>query len=69
MANFGTFLALASYSRHRNTNEDEQHSSGKKSQSQDSVKLVAMLQMFLSMALTFYTWYVVYCQMKVSVTL
>ncbi|KAK7695290.1 hypothetical protein QCA50_002480 [Cerrena zonata] len=59
MANFGTFLALASYSRHRERHEEEEEQitdKSKKTQAQNWVKVVAMFQMFFSMSLTFYTW-------------
>ncbi|CAL1695043.1 unnamed protein product [Somion occarium] len=56
LANFGSFLALASYSRHRTNHEQEPDGRSKKVEPENSVKIGAMLQMFFSMALTFYTW-------------
>ncbi|KAJ3482431.1 hypothetical protein NLI96_g6979 [Meripilus lineatus] len=66
MANFGSYLALASYSRHRANHEENKKMSkssknantetAQKTRSDDSVKFAAMLQMFFSIALTFYTW-------------
>ena len=65
MANFGSYLALASYSRHRSNHEENKQKSAEKkstskksaeSKTDDSVKFAAMLQMFFSMGLTLYTW-------------
>ncbi|KAH8099353.1 hypothetical protein BXZ70DRAFT_294595 [Cristinia sonorae] len=69
MANFGSFLALASYSRHRtikgrkeatpegNASVDiESHRVSARPKSNNLVKLAAMSQMFFSMALTLVTW-------------
>jgi len=83
MANFGLFLALASYSRHRKGHEEdlkmerserkaqkkekrerrekrEEEKGSGKSQEEDEgdnlVKYAAMIQMFISMGLTYYIW-------------
>ncbi|PSR76651.1 hypothetical protein PHLCEN_2v8248 [Hermanssonia centrifuga] len=65
LANFGTFLALASYSRHR-IKEEEKGQDGvitkklrkanKKGGANHKMKVAAMLQTFLSMILTIITW-------------
>lgn len=69
LANFGSFLALASYSRHRTIKDEEQKISSweepeaapnrrgdTKPKPNNLVKLGAMTQMFFSMALTLITW-------------
>lgn len=53
LANFGTFVALASYSRQKADNSKE---GGKQQGSDSKIKLAAMIQTLLSMSLTIYIW-------------
>ena len=62
MANFGTFLAMASYSRSKASEEKankDTRSSREKTimASVSNVQYFATLQTFFSMALTLYVWY------------
>lgn len=56
LANFGTFLALASYSR-RKSRSDHSKAKGKLAKPENYVKFGAMLQTLLSMILTEWLWY------------
>lgn len=53
LANFGTFVALASYSRQKAASDGDRNGRRK---SDYGVKFGAMMQTVLSMALTLYMW-------------
>ncbi|KAE9398470.1 hypothetical protein BT96DRAFT_940126 [Gymnopus androsaceus JB14] len=62
LANFGIFVALASYSRHKRNSRQKKKKSGSKKKEKEkeesdySVKTAAMVQTILSMGLTLYMW-------------
>lgn len=60
LANFGTFVALASYSRQKaKSNKRDPDAAKRRGKLLDyHVKYVTMLQTLVSMALTLYMWYV-----------
>jgi len=56
LANFGTFLALASYSRRKATDTKRPKGGGKSQKADNFVKLAATTQTLFSMVLTLYVW-------------